>query len=156
VYVNAARVRRYTAAGPARLVLLVCWFSRVEKWRRLGGNTGWGKYMQEFDDDRRHGAPQLEIRPAPDGSVIFATGDLDGSSRHLLEAALDSAIAQADARIDVDMSGIDFIDSEGIGALIGGYKRAEAHGGDLRVVNPSAKVRRMFELTGLLDRLVEN
>jgi anti-anti-sigma factor len=112
--------------------------------------------MHGFEGDRRRGAPQLEIRPAAGGSVIFATGDLDGASRHLLEAALDSAIAQADARIDVDMSGVDFIDSEGIGALIGGYKRAEAHGGGLRVINPSPKVRRMFEVTGLLDRLVAN
>lgn len=52
--------------------------------------------------------------------------------------------------IEVDMSQTRFVDSCGLGALIGVYKAATRHGDvTLRLVNPSASLQQMFELTRL-------
>ena len=52
--------------------------------------------------------------------------------------------------IEVDMSQTKFVDSCGLGALIGVYKTATRNGDvTLRLVNPSAPLQQMFELTRL-------
>jgi anti-sigma B factor antagonist len=52
------------------------------------------------------------------------------------------------ACVVVDLSGVSFIDSTGLGVLIGGLKRAREKG-SLSLVCPHSRVRRVFEITGL-------
>lgn len=53
----------------------------------------------------------------------------------------------------IDLGGVEFIDSTGLGVLIGGLKRTRSHGGDLRVSQVGDRLEKMFELTGLGDVL---
>ena len=46
-------------------------------------------------------------------------------------------------------SGVDFVDSTGLGVLIGGLKRTRSHGGDLRCIGLTEPLKEMFKLTGL-------
>jgi len=56
----------------------------------------------------------------------------------------------------VDMTRTRFCDSAGLGALVQAHKRAQAEGGELRLVIPaSAIVLRVFALTGI-DRVIPN
>ena len=68
------------------------------------------------------------------------------SFRHEVCKSLPSAVKT----IEVDMSQTRFVDSCGLGALIGVYKAATRKGDvTLRLVNPSAPLQQMFELTRL-------
>ncbi|MBC7590775.1 MAG: STAS domain-containing protein [Salinibacterium sp.] len=49
----------------------------------------------------------------------------------------------------VDLSDVDFIDSSGLGALIGGLKAARQAGGDLRIAAPNEQVRLVLQLTNM-------
>jgi anti-sigma B factor antagonist len=49
----------------------------------------------------------------------------------------------------VDMSRVDFLDSTGLGALVGGLKRIRDHGGSLTLVITAPRILRIFEITGL-------
>jgi anti-sigma B factor antagonist len=49
----------------------------------------------------------------------------------------------------VDLLGVVFLDSTALGVLVGGFKRARAAGGHLRVVCPEGPVATAFRLTGL-------
>lgn len=56
-------------------------------------------------------------------------------------------------RIVVDLSAVDFIDSSGLGALIGGLKAARQEGGDLRIACAGDQVKAVLKLTNL-DRIL--
>ena len=53
------------------------------------------------------------------------------------------------ACIEVDFSRVTFVDSSGLGVLIGAQRRARAGGGDVVVTNLKSSLRTVFDLTGL-------
>jgi len=70
-----------------------------------------------------------------------------------LKARIDDLVAEGKARLIVDLHAVDFIDSSGLGALIGGLKAARQQGGDLRIAAAGAQVKAVLKLTNL-DRIL--
>lgn len=82
-------------------------------------------------------------------TVLAATGELDlGSAPRVRELAI-RHLLQGDRSLVIDLSGVDFIDSTGLGTLVAVLKRARSLGAALHLVVPSARSRHIFELTGL-------
>jgi anti-sigma B factor antagonist len=79
----------------------------------------------------------IERSEAVDSVVVAVRGELDMDSAPSLRGALLEAIGEGPApRVVVDLEGVDFIDSAGLGVLVGGLKRARAHGPDARLRDP--------------------
>ena len=88
--------------------------------------------------------------------VVAAPAEIDASNADWLDAVLGEAAARGHATFVVDMTRTRFCDSAGLGALVQAHKRAQAEGGELRLVIPaSAIVLRVFALTGI-DRVIPN
>lgn len=85
--------------------------------------------------------------------VVRPEGRLNMSSARRLKEVLDGLVAGGTTRIVVDMAGTTFLDSSGLGALIGGLKAARQAGGDLRIARPTEAVQTVFSLTNL-DRVL--
>ncbi len=66
-----------------------------------------------------------------------------------LRQAVVSAVAEGARLVAVDLSDLDFLDSFGIGVIVGALKRLRQRGGDLAVVCPSTRIRRVFEICDL-------
>ena len=91
---------------------------------------------------------------AHDGfAVVTIDGRLIASGAPLLRRAVEDLIGDGTARVVVDLSRTEFIDSSGLGALIGGLKRTRVAGGDLRLAAVPDAVRSVLRLTNL-DRVL--
>ena len=54
-------------------------------------------------------------------------------------------------RVIFDFKKVSFMDSAGIGLIIGRYKQTNCFGGKLEVVNVNSKIRKVFEMSGILN-----
>ena len=90
-------------------------------------------------------------RPEPGVVLLRASGDVDAYTAPGLRARLHEATeAGGDAElVVVDLERVTFIDSAGLGTLVGAHRRMRERGGWLRIVRPPPLVARAFELTGL-------
>lgn len=86
-------------------------------------------------------------------TVISVSGDLDVVGGPELRQEVVAAVADGAVCLILDLSGVEFIDSFGLGVVIGSLKRVRQRGGDLAVVCPERRVRRVFELCDL-DRVL--
>ena len=89
----------------------------------------------------------------PPWTVLSVGGDLDVVGAPDLRQAVVTAVADGSRLLVLDLSELDFVDSFGIGAVVGALKRLRQRGGDLALVCPSPRVRRVFEICDL-DRIL--
>jgi len=84
--------------------------------------------------------------------VLIASpeGELDHLQAERLRAQIDSAFEKSPCKhIILDMAKVSFMDSSGIGMIIGRYKNAEKHGGQLALANMNETISKLFEISGL-------
>jgi len=82
-------------------------------------------------------------------TVVTVHGEIDVYTAPSLRERLNELVAAGHYDLVVDMEGVDFLDSTGLGVLVGGLKRARAHDGTLRLVCAQEKILKVFRITGL-------
>ena len=86
--------------------------------------------------------------------------EVEGALRTPLRFSLNEKVLpllSAGARwIVLDLSRLTHIDAAGLGELVRAFNTARAHDGVLQIVNPNARVRRLLEVSGLLDLLTDD
>ena len=85
-------------------------------------------------------------------SVLALHGDVDLVTAPRLRQEIVAQVAAGRAHLIVDLGDVDHLDSVGLGILVGGLKRTRTHDGDLQIVCPGARLRRVFTVTDL-DRV---
>ena len=95
--------------------------------------------------------PTEEI--ASGATVVRASGRLNFPGVERLRKQFAALVENGTVRMAVDLSGVEAIDSAGVGVLISGLKAVRNAGGDLRLVAPSTVVVDVLEMMNL-DRLL--
>jgi len=85
-------------------------------------------------------------------SVVVPTGRLDVAGAPALKDAIGELVKNGPPRVVIDMEGISFVDSTGLGSVISALKQVRGSQGDLRLAAPNQQVRVVLELT-TLDRV---
>ena len=81
-------------------------------------------------------------------------GDIDHHSAVAVRSGIDTLLYRIrPRRLYLDLSGVDFMDSSGLGLIMGRYALIKEIGGDMVVTEPSAGVERVIRLAGL-ERMV--
>lgn len=81
--------------------------------------------------------------------MVTASGEIDVATAPRLREQLIDLINSKHHRLVVDLSWVDFIDSTGLGVLIGALKRIRSHDGELALVIDDPRVLKVFDITGL-------
>ena len=90
-----------------------------------------------------------EDHPRPGTVVVSVHGDLDLHSADELGDRLVGVVDRGVSMLVVDLSDVEFVDSQGLGALLRGTRRFGAGKERFRLVVPTPEVRRVFEITAL-------
>jgi len=82
-------------------------------------------------------------------SVLAVSGEVDVATVPRLREQLHGLVAAGSTRIIVDLDNVDFLDSTGLGVLVGALKRVRSNHGTLSLVCTQPRIRKVFEVTGL-------
>jgi anti-sigma B factor antagonist len=82
--------------------------------------------------------------------VLVLRGSLDLATAPTVRAALLDAIEKAHHNLIVDLSQLEFLDSTGLGVLIGAHRRTAERNGSFRLVISDGPISRLLNITGLI------
>jgi anti-sigma B factor antagonist len=91
----------------------------------------------------------LDVTERDGYSVLAVSGEVDVATVPRLREQLHGLVAQGSTQIVVDLDGVDFLDSTGLGVLVGALKRVRSNDGELSLVCNQPRIRKVFEVTGL-------
>jgi anti-sigma B factor antagonist len=81
--------------------------------------------------------------------VVSVEGEVDVYTAPQLREQLIQLIDQGYHRVVVDLSQVEFLDSTGLGVLVGGLRRSRGRDGDLALVCTEPRIMKVFQVTGL-------
>ena len=91
----------------------------------------------------------LDVTERDGAAILAVSGEVDVATVPRLREQLHGLVAQGSNRIIVDLDGVDFLDSTGLGVLVGALKRVRSNDGELSLVCTQHRIRKVFEVTGL-------
>ena len=116
-----------------------------------------GLYIIRYDTpdhERRFFMQSIEFDPSRRILSVFLYGEIDHHSAREMREKTDIAAGRYRPKLVVlDFSGVTFMDSSGVGLVMGRYRLAQENDFTLLIANPSESIRKLMLLAGL-DRLV--
>jgi anti-sigma B factor antagonist len=82
-------------------------------------------------------------------AVIALSGEADVYTSPRIKQEIVDLLNGGTHKLVVDLTGVEYLDSTGLGVLIGGLKRARERDGDLKLICDNLRILRIFEITGL-------
>jgi anti-sigma B factor antagonist len=96
---------------------------------------------------------RVDTSSQADTAVITADGEIDLATVNTLRSAITQAMQQGAHHLTLDLDKVSYIDSSGLGTLIGAHKRLGSSGGTLTVWCSQPRILRLLSITGL-DRVL--
>ena len=91
----------------------------------------------------------LDVSERNGYAILSVRGEVDVYTAPKFRERLIELVSEGKHRIVVDLEGVEFLDSTGLGVLVGGLKRLRSHDGDLLLVCTQGRILKVFEITGL-------
>ena len=94
-----------------------------------------------------------ETPPSAEWVIFPISGEVDLVAAQVLRQQFADATEPSPCFVVADLSRLTFIDSSGLGVLVGGLRRVRAGGGDMRIAGARPGIHRVLAVTGL-DRVI--
>ena len=91
----------------------------------------------------------LSTREVGGRTVVAVGGEIDVYTAPKLRDTITELVAAGNYDIVIDMERVEFLDSTGLGVLVGGLKKVRAHDGSLELVCSQERLLKIFRITGL-------
>jgi anti-sigma B factor antagonist len=99
-----------------------------------------------------HDELSIDLKTEDGGETLVfkLRGSLDLATAPTVRAALAEATEKGNHDLIVDLSQLEFLDSTGLGVLIGAHRRAAERGGAFRLIVSDGPISRLLNITGLI------
>ena len=91
----------------------------------------------------------LATRQVDGTTIVSVGGEIDVYTAPKLRDKITELVADGRYHLVVDMEGVEFLDSTGLGVLVGGLKKVRANNGSLQLVCNQERLLKIFRITGL-------
>jgi anti-sigma B factor antagonist len=91
----------------------------------------------------------IDVRKVGSHSIVDVKGEIDVYTAPKLREKLIELVSEGSYDVVVNLEGVDFLDSTGLGVLVGALKRVKAHDGSLSLICSQDKILKIFKITGL-------
>ncbi|WP_203336517.1 anti-sigma factor antagonist [Nocardioides limicola] len=91
----------------------------------------------------------LGTREVGGRTVVAVGGEIDVYTAPRLREQMTDLVAAGRYHLVIDLGGVEFLDSTGLGVLVGGLKKVRSHDGSLDLVCNSDRLLKIFRITGL-------
>ncbi len=91
----------------------------------------------------------LTTREADGKTIVAVGGEIDVYTAPKLRDKITELVGRGSYHLVVDMQQVEFLDSTGLGVLVGGLKKVRAHDGSLQLVCNQDRLLKIFRITGL-------
>ena len=82
-------------------------------------------------------------------TIVAVGGEIDVYTAPKLRDKITDLVANGVYQIVIDMEAVEFLDSTGLGVLVGGLKKVRAHDGSLELICTQDRLLKIFRITGL-------
>ena len=93
-------------------------------------------------------------QPGREVAIVEVSGEVDVYTAPRLREALLDLVDSGHHNVVVDIRGVEFLDSTGLGVLVGGLKRVRQHEGSIQLVCTQERILKIFRITGLTKVIV--
>ena len=91
----------------------------------------------------------LETRHEDGRTIIEVGGEIDVYTAPRLRDKITQLVSEGSYNLVIDMQKVDFLDSTGLGVLVGGMKKVRAHDGSMQLICNQERLLKIFRITGL-------
>jgi anti-sigma B factor antagonist len=91
----------------------------------------------------------LTTREAGGRTIVAVGGEIDVYTAPKLRDTITDLVAAGSYHLVIDMTEVEFLDSTGLGVLVGGLKKVRANNGSLELVCTTDRLLKIFKITGL-------
>ncbi len=96
---------------------------------------------------------QIKTKVHNNSLYVLLIGELDEANAPYVRKSLDQAIEYEKRynKVIIDLSQLEFMDSTGIGVMLGRYKKLQSRNIPIYIINPSRQAEKIFKMAGLYD-----
>jgi anti-sigma B factor antagonist len=91
----------------------------------------------------------LETREVAGHTVVAEAGEIDVYTAPRLRDRITELVSDGQYHLVIDMEKVDFLDSTGLGVLVGGLKKVRTHDGSMELICSQDRLLKIFRITGL-------
>ena len=91
----------------------------------------------------------IDTRHEDGNTIIEVGGEIDVYTAPKLRDKITELVGNGNYNLVIDMEKVDFLDSTGLGVLVGGMKKVRAHDGSMRLICNQERLLKIFRITGL-------
>lgn len=93
----------------------------------------------------------VEIKQSNSCIEVLVSGEIDAYTAPRLKDVISPLANQEQVEMVINLSGVSFMDSTGLGMLVGLFKTVKSHNGKFTILGLSHRLRRLFDITGLAE-----